>query len=216
MERAEPADAPKEGRRERRKTEARERLLAAARQVLADGGEANLRIGDVTERADIGFGTFYSHFESKEALVEAVLLEVMASVSAMIGTKALEFDDAAETAAFAYRRFVHFAAEQPELAAVMTKLEGADAKFEDSLLPYARKTLERGIESGRFDIGDLELALTSVSAAGFAAIKGVLAGRFGPDADSAGAEMMLRAFGVPAAEAGEIAHRPIPALDLDA
>lgn len=203
------------GRRERRKLEARERLLAAARQVLASSGEANLRIGDVTTMADIGFGTFYSHFESKEALVEAVLTEVMAGAAAAIGSRALEFSDPAETASFAYRRFIRFAADEPELAAVLTKLDGSDALFETSLLPYARKTLERGIETGRFDIADIELALLSVSAAAFAAIKGVLVGRIGADSGAEGAEMMLRAFGLGHGDAREIAHREMPALDLD-
>ncbi len=203
------------GRRERRKLEARERLLAAARQVLADSGEANLRIGDVTAMADIGFGTFYSHFESKEALVAAVLTEVMAGAAAAIGSRALEFPDPAETASFAYRRFVRFAADEPELAAVLTKLDDADAVFESSLLPYARKTLERGVESGRFDIADIELALLSVSAAAFAAIKGLLAGRIGPGSEAAGAEMMLRAFGLEPDDAREIAHREMPVLELD-
>ncbi|MBA3743736.1 MAG: helix-turn-helix transcriptional regulator [Sporichthya sp.] len=187
--------------------------MAAARQVLAESGEANLRIGDLTEMADIGFGTFYSHFESKEALVEAVLVEVMASAAGAIGSRALEFPDPAETASFAYRRFIRFAADEPELAAVLTKLDAADDLFETSLLPYARKTLERGISSGRFDIVDIDLALLSVSAAAFAAIKGVLAGRIGPDTGAAGAEMMLRAFGLQHADAREIAHRPMPALE---
>ena len=203
------------GRRERRKLEARERLLAAARQVLAESGEANLRIGDVTEMADIGFGTFYSHFESKEALVEAVLTEVMAGAAAAIGSRALEFADPAETASFAYRRFVRFAADEPELAAVLTKLDDSDAMFEQSLLPYARKTLERGIEAGRFDIADIELALLSVSAAAFAAIKGVLAGRIRAESAAEGAEMMLRAFGLEHADAREIAHRELPVLMLE-
>lgn len=204
------------GRRERHKLEARQRLLAAARQVLAEHGEANLRISDITDMADIGFGTFYSHFESKEAIVEAVLTEVLAGVASAIGTRALKFEDPAETASFAYRRFVRFAREEPELAAVLTKLHGADTLFENSLLPYARTTLERGIDSGRFHIDDIELCLTSVSAAAFAAIKGVLSGRVGPDADVSGAEMMLRGFGLDAASANAISHRNLPPLDLAA
>ena len=209
-----PQETAPLGRRDRRKLEARERLLAAARQVLAEHGEANLRIGDITEIADIGFGTFYSHFESKEAIVEAVLTEVMAGAATAIGTRALAFTDPAETASFSYRRFIRFAAEERELAAVLTKLSGADSLFENSLLPYARKTLERGIDSGRFHIDDIELCLTSVSAAALAAMKGVLAGRVGPDADVNGAEMMLRGFGLDAASAKEIAHRDLPSLEL--
>ncbi len=202
------------GRRERRKLEARSRLLAAAQQLIAEQGAADLKIADIATAADVGFGTFYNHFESKDAIVAAVLADVMAGVASAIGSRALEFDDPAETASFSYRRFVLFAREEPELAAVLIKLSGADDLFEDSVLPYARKTLERGQQSGRFQIEDLDLCLTSIIAAAFAVMKGVLDGRIGPEADVVGAEMMLRSYGVDGAEAREIARRPLPLLDL--
>jgi hypothetical protein len=82
------------------------------------------------------------------------------------------------------------------------------------LLAYARETLERGRRSGRFEIDDLELALASVIAGAFATIKGVLTGRVGEHADVAGAEMMLRSFGLDHAEAREISRRPLPPLEL--
>lgn len=202
------------GRRERRKIEARARLLAATRQMIASEGAADLKIADIAKAADVGFGTFYNHFESKDAIVEAVLADVFATAATAIGSFALEFEDPAETASFAYRRFVQFAREEPELAAVLTKLSHAEDLFEESLLPYARKSLEKGQQSGRFAIDDLELALLSVIAASFAAIKGVLAGRVSPDADTAGAEMMLRAFGLTKKEAREISRRALQPLDL--
>lgn len=204
------------GRRDRRKREARTRLLAAARQVIARHGAANLRISDVTDMADIGSGTFYSHFESKEAIVEAVVTEAVTSFAEAIGTQALRRDDPAETASISYRRFVRLAGEEAELAGVLVNIDHAEALFESALLPYARETLERGISSGRFLIEDIELYLTSVSAAALAAMRGVLSGRLGPGADIAGAEMILRSFGVDAREAREIAHRPLPEPDLAA
>jgi len=208
------ADLDGLGRRERRKIEARARLLAATRQMIAEQGAAELKIADIAKAADVGFGTFYNHFESKDAILETVLAQVMADAGAAVGSFALEFADPAETASFSYRRFVLFAREEPELAAVLTKLPGAEELFEQSLLSYARETLERGRQSGRFQIDDLELALASVIAAAFAAIKGVLTGRVGEHADVVGAEMMLRAFGLDHAEAREIARRPMPPLDL--
>jgi AcrR family transcriptional regulator len=202
------------GRRERRKLEARGRLLAATRQMIAEQGAAELKIADIAKAADVGFGTFYNHFESKDAIVEAVLAQVLAGAASAIGSFALEFADPAETASFSYRRFVLFAREEPELAAVLTKLPGADELFEQSLLTYARETLERGRQSGRFAIEDLDLTLATVIAAGFAAIKGVLQNRVGEHADVVGAEMMLRSLGLPHTEAREIARRPLPTLDL--
>jgi AcrR family transcriptional regulator len=198
------------GRRDRRKLEARARLLTAARQVIAEHGAANLRINDVTDLADIGFGTFYSHFESKDAIIEAVVAEAVAGFAAAIGSAALAVEDPAETASISYRRFLRFAADEPELAGVLVNLDRADRLFEEALAPYARETLERGIRSGRFAIEDLELCLTSVSAAALAAIRGVLAGRLSPDAGRIGAELMLRAFGLDRDAAREVARRELP------
>jgi AcrR family transcriptional regulator len=202
------------GRRERRKLEARERLLAATRQLIADQGPADLKIADIAKAADVGFGTFYNHFESKDAIVAEVLAQVLAGAASMIGSFALEFADPAETASFSFRRFVLFAREEPELAAVLTKLDGAEDMFAESVLPYARKTVERGQHSGRFQLEDLDLTLVTVIASAFATMKAVLAGRVSEQADVIGAEMMLRGFGVEAAEAREIARRPLPVLDL--
>ena len=202
-------ETPRLGRRDRRRLEARQRLLAAARQILAKDGEAGLRIAELTELADIGFGTFYSHFESKEAIVEAVVSGVLRGAAVAIGERALEFADPAQTAAYSYRRFVCFAREQPQLATLLVNLAGAGDLFERSLAPYARQTLERGRETGRFRIEDLELALISVTAAAFAAIRGVLTGRVGPNADIVGAEMMLRGFGITADDAEYLAQVPL-------
>lgn len=201
------------GRRERRKLETRRRLLATARRLIAEHGAENLRISEVSDGAGVGFGTVYSYFESKEALVESVVEAAVASAAEEIGSRALEAEDPAETAAIAYRAFVRYAHDAPEVARILVHLGGADELFENALLPYARTTLERGIAAGRFDIEDLELALTSVSAAALAAIRGVLDGRLAPGADIAGATMMLRAFGVEAEAAREIATRPLPAID---
>lgn len=204
------------GRRERRKLADRERLMAAARQAIAEEGTDSLRINDLTETADIGFGTFYSHFPSKDAMIEAVVAEAISEAATVIGRRALETDDPAEAAAIAYRSFVRLAVENPDLAGVLVRLDHADEIFETALLPYARETLARGVRSGRFRLDDPELALTSVSAAALAAIRAVLAGRIEPEAERFGAEMWLRAFGVPADEAAQIARRELPDLDVPA
>ena len=202
------------GRRDRRKAEARQRLLSSARELIAEVGIGAVRIGDVTARADLGFGTFYSYFESKDALVEAVVSEALAGLASTIGGAALAAVDPAEAASASYRRFLRFGRDEPELAKIIVALDRADDRFEDSVRPWARETLERGRDAGRFEIADVELCLASVAASALAAIRAILAGRIeaGPATESAGAEMMLRAFGVDAAAAREIAYREISSL----
>src|SRR6195952_4009420 len=49
-----------------------DRLLAVGREVVTEqGADASLR--DVARRADVGLGTLYRHFPTREALLEALL-----------------------------------------------------------------------------------------------------------------------------------------------
>ena len=49
-----------------------DRLLLVGREVVTEqGAEASLR--DVARRADVGLGTLYRHFPTREALLEALL-----------------------------------------------------------------------------------------------------------------------------------------------
>ena len=60
----------------------RERLLVAAGQVFAEKGlEAS--VADVAGAAGVGMGTLYRHFPSKEALVEALVSDVLETTIAL-------------------------------------------------------------------------------------------------------------------------------------
>ena len=48
-----------------------ERVLAAAREAFAEGGEST-SLEEIARRAGVGIGTLYRHFPTREALVEAV------------------------------------------------------------------------------------------------------------------------------------------------
>ena len=58
---------------ERRKERTRRALLAVALELFHQKGIYWTKIEDITERADIGKGTFYQHFETKEYLLEVLL-----------------------------------------------------------------------------------------------------------------------------------------------
>jgi AcrR family transcriptional regulator len=50
---------------ERRKTRTRAALVRAAQGLIA-AGKLNVPILDITQATDVGMGTFYNHFETKE------------------------------------------------------------------------------------------------------------------------------------------------------
>jgi len=58
-------------RRERRSAELRERLFRAALALFASKGYAETTVEDITEAADVGKGTFFNYFPSKEHILMA-------------------------------------------------------------------------------------------------------------------------------------------------
>ena len=59
------------GRRERRTVETRERLFRAALDLFARKGFNETTVGDITEAADVGKGTFFNYFPSKDHILLA-------------------------------------------------------------------------------------------------------------------------------------------------
>jgi len=79
--------APAEGRNARRKERTRAALIAAAQQLLASGRAQDASIKTITELADVGFGSFFNHFENKADLFDAALTEVAARYEAWLDTR---------------------------------------------------------------------------------------------------------------------------------
>jgi AcrR family transcriptional regulator len=61
----------KPGRRERRCSETRERLFRAALRLFAERGFQATTVADITEAADVGKGTFFNYFPTKEHVLAA-------------------------------------------------------------------------------------------------------------------------------------------------
>ncbi len=69
---ASPGNAPaRPARRERRKAETYERLMRAALRLFAEQGLAATTIEQITEAADVGKGTFFNYFPTKEHVLLA-------------------------------------------------------------------------------------------------------------------------------------------------
>jgi len=70
-----PARKPNEkpNRQARRKEATRKKLLSAAVDIFSDKGINDTNVNDITERADVAYGTFYNYFTSIEELAPQVI-----------------------------------------------------------------------------------------------------------------------------------------------
>jgi AcrR family transcriptional regulator len=198
------------GRHTRRREQTRAKLVAAARTLFARQGVDNTRINEITDEADVGFGSFYNHFASKEAIVEAVLEETIAAQGAAIDTLTEAVEDPAEVVSVSHRYFVNLARTDPDWAWLLIRLDVSHNVVLAALGPFARRDLKRGIKTGRFHVTDEQVALHASGGALLTVMRGVLDGQLRKNADVQHAEGVLRLLGLPPDEAAEVARRPLP------
>ena len=73
-----------DNRFERRKARTRDDLIAAATRVLAEKGLHGTKIADIAAAADVGVGTFYLHFATKDALYDALVEDAATRLKATV------------------------------------------------------------------------------------------------------------------------------------
>jgi AcrR family transcriptional regulator len=152
-----PAATRAPDRHARRRGRTRTKLVDAARRLFARQGIDNTRINEITDEADVGFGSFYNHFESKEAIVEAVLAEAVAARGEAIDAATAELDDPAEVVAAAHRSLLNLARSNPDWGWLVIRLDLSLSLR--ALGPFAPRDIERGIKAGRFQVPNKRVAL---------------------------------------------------------
>jgi AcrR family transcriptional regulator len=97
------------GRRQRRAAETRLRLFRSALLLFAQRGFQNVTVEDITEAADVGKGTFFNYFETKDHV-----LGVMAEIQLGKVAEALALAaDGKQEIHFVLHRLFRRAAEEP-------------------------------------------------------------------------------------------------------
>ena len=149
-----------------------EKLVSAAREAFAeDGTSASLE--DIARRAQVGIGTLYRHFPTRQHLLEAVYLD---EVEAICRSAADLADLEPWDALVAWlRQFVGFAATKRAIAQEMLATIGSDAEVfrtcrgaiataGDSLLGRAQAAGAARADANFTDIGRLLGGISSIQA----------------------------------------------------
>ena len=207
-----PAQQDGPDRHTRRRNRTRNRLIDAAARLFAKKGIDNTRINEITDEADVGFGSFYNHFKSKEEIVEVVLADALASQGAALAAVTASLEDPAEVVAAAHRHFVGRTRTDPDWAWLLVRVSVSHTVGFGALGPFAERDIERGIKAGRFRVPNKRVALMAAGGALLSVMRDVLDGRAPKDAARFHAEGVLRLLGLTAEDAAEVARRPLPAM----
>lgn len=200
-------------RLEQRKDRTRRALISAARGFIAVG-KVNVAVLELTQAADVGLGSFYNHFDSKEQLFAVALNEMFEGFDACLD-RLPAVDDFAEVFSRSFRLTVRWLVRRADEVDVLLNVGIGQLMSDRGLAPCARRDIAAANECGRFRITDLQLAVTLAAAAIFALLQLL---RDQPERDAAPAAHrlahdLLVVYGVPSAEAHELCQRTLPALE---
>ena len=86
------ADEKQLNRRERRRAETRERIVRSALHLFSEHGVAATTVEDITNAADIGKGTFFNYFPSKEDILAHLCQLQMGKIRELVSSAANSTD----------------------------------------------------------------------------------------------------------------------------
>lgn len=146
---------PRQGERlARRKELTRSKILASAFEIMSRDGVDGAKIRDITEGADIGFGTFYNYFESKDDLAGAVMDCLIDDIGRrnILATEPYANQDACLVFSISTRLVIRQAMQDPMWQWWAAKPELLVDRFCKGFGPFAKRDIERGIQAGRFKV----------------------------------------------------------------
>lgn len=202
-------------RLERRKALTRSALIAAGQRFIAEG-RLNAPILEITQAADVGMGSFYNHFDSKEELFVAAVDSALESLGDYLDSLTTDLADPAEIFAQSFRIVGRLFRLQPDLSRVLINSGASLIESEHGLAPRAARDIAAATRAGRFVVDDTDLAMALVTGSLLGLGRLLLQQ---PDRDCAVTvdEMtvgILVALGLSRDDAQELCSRPVP-LDAE-
>ncbi len=141
----------------------RERLIQAGRELFGARGYEDTSIGAILEAAGVTRGSLYHHFETKEALFDAVLDRVVAEIAATAAQAARAAPDPVASLRAGFAAWLRMALDpgvqriallDPPSVVGWTRWREID---EQHILGGLRATMRRLARQGRLPPGDVDL-----------------------------------------------------------
>jgi AcrR family transcriptional regulator len=203
---------PNENRTARRKRRNRQALIEAGYAVMASKGIDAATMSEIADHADVGAGTVYNYFASKDELAMSVMEQVMDRLAQRIEAVTNNFSDPAQVYAFGIRNVMKAATTDQRWRWLLRRSEViADAMYR-VMGPYAIRDIRNAIAAGRYRVEDAELAWRQATHAIVGFSLAVCDLHVAPSKIDEAVVNLLGMVGVARDEAWEIAKRPCAEL----
>ena len=142
------------------------KLLDASAIEFGDKGFHEASVSSITRRAGVALGSFYTYFDSKDALFQALVQDLSAQVKSSAGAAVAELKQVSDPSAFdveqtALASFLEFAREHKEIYRIIDESEFVDPEayraHYEATAERIRQRLREGAEKGEVR-GDVDEA----------------------------------------------------------
>ena len=200
----------KQGRLLRKKEKTRNAILLAARNLVYERGHDKISIQDITDRADVGLGTFYNYFESKQNVFEAVLEEIRANFNSRLLELRKPIKDPATIVSTTLLYCFEQAQDNQEWRTFLS-YSGLDS---DHILQQDRAQcladIQRGVVHGRFIVDDVHFTASLVMGMVKHVTLEISRGNLSRGAMTEATRYILRMLGIPDLVTRALTQTPIP------
>lgn len=182
---------------------------------MAEHGLDAVNVTDITEAADVGVGSFYNHFASKDALYEAVLADAFEAFGTELDRLVEQEADPAVRISACIRRTVARASADALWGRMLIRESFSPTATRTGLAPRLKRDIDDGVTTGRLHLHDPTLSFVMVGTGVIGSISACLSAQQRATRDTADwpertATLVLESLGVSNNDAHDIARRPLP------
>jgi len=149
----------------------RERVIQAARAVFGEQGR-EAQMDDVARRAEVGVGTVYRHFPTKEALLEALAVDAFERITAITRENLETLADPWEALTRTLWSGAEILAADRALSEVMSEIPGPvpiglemQRELNDAMGELLRRAQEAGVLRPDVVLDDIPMVMCGIGAA---------------------------------------------------
>lgn len=181
-------------------------ILDTAVSLIAEKGIDRASIAEITERAGLSNGSFYYHFRDKAELIDAVGAAIAMALVQDVDAVIADVDNGAERVAIASLIVIRTATMAPTWGGLIVHAFAELGDLREQISRGIQKDVYIGIDQGIFDVEPSPAFFAMLLAVVAAAIRELLVdAKANAGADLVAVRLILRALGLPPAEADQFA-----------
>ena len=195
-----------------RRARTRSKILSAAFALFDKHGVDRVTVEDVRERAGLARGSFYNYFLTFEEMLKALAADIARQINTEQSERFENIPNMAERLWSYIRYTILRAASDRSCSEILVRITPLVGPLNEHMRVHAERELRTTIRRKAIDVPSAGVALDLGFAVATMMLKRALDSRIDLKEIEAAGLLLLRAYGIPEAEAQRISRLPLPQL----